>query len=99
MAANSARLSAEVKEFRGIRASVCLTSRLFSALCVNLLFDLCESTVYNWAVCRKFSIGFQLPLSFSSVFSPAFVWVLVPKSTAEGRGRAGEEGEEFEPDF
>lgn len=32
VAANSARLSVEVKEFRGIRASVCLTSRLFSTL-------------------------------------------------------------------
>lgn len=64
---------------------------------MNLLFDLCQQ--FNGAVCRKFSIGFQLPLSFSSGFSPAFVWVLVPKSTAEGRGRAGEEGKEFEPDF
>lgn len=40
-------------------------------------------------------MGFQLPLSLSKVFWPAFVSVLVPRSCAEGRGHAGKEGEGF----
>lgn len=96
VAATRACLSAELKEFGRIRASVCSTGRLFSAsISVNLLFDLCCSTIYYRAVCRKFSIGSQLPLSFPKAFSPAFVRIPAPRSAAEGRGRAAEEGKEF----